>query len=362
MKGQDDEWKSERKLCNGREPVTAALVGFGAVARHGHLPWYLDGMSVSLAAVVEPTMQGRVAARELVPDIPVFSSLREMFNSIQVGFIDITAPPAAHKDLVLAALEADVDVICEKPFVTNGRELEIIERKRRPDGPMVAACHNWYYAPAIRRCLELIDAGAIGKPKEFCFTAKRSHPARGAAHWSPDWRQSVAAGGGIIADLGYHGIYLASRIFGSPPTSVEVNSVNWISSKDGADNAATVKLNYEHDRSAELNLSWLNSVRETVLTVAGSNGVVVISGNSLFVKSTIVQDFEERFDVLTADSWHVSWTSGTLDEFVRARRDAATMWRDIKWSIATLDAVYGSARSGGIIELPLQQPTLSASA
>jgi predicted dehydrogenase len=330
-------------------PLTSALVGFGSVARHGHLPWYLsNNPPVQLSAVVEPTPRGREVAQALLPRVPVFDSLKALLDARKVTFVDITAQPSAHRELILEAVAAGAHVMCEKPFVTTWRELQEIETVRHEGGPIIAACHNWYYAPAIRRGLELLAAGLIGEPLEVYFEARRPQPARGADHWQPTWRQSASEGGGIIGDLGYHGFYLVSHIFGRAPASVRAHSVRTAEDGGAAESAASLELDCGEGKRAELTLSWLSNLRSTVLRVEGARGRLLVEGDTLRLSSEGRHDAEERFEPLTADSWHASWTGAALDRFLAAVRsgDRDTCWQDIRRSVATLDAAYASVRSG----------------
>src|SRR6266581_6157537 len=153
--------------------MNAALVGFGSVARYGHLPWYLCQSSVKLAAVIEPTPLGRSVVRHLLPNVQIFSSLEELLQTQKVTFVDIVTPPSTHGELVLTAATAGVHIICEKPFVIDWNMLQRINSVRRRTRSIIAACHNWCFAPAICRGLELINKGLIGEPNRFCFTVRR---------------------------------------------------------------------------------------------------------------------------------------------------------------------------------------------
>src|SRR5207253_2471341 len=104
------------------------------------------------------------------------------------------------------------------------------------------------------------------------FAAHRPRSASGSEHWRPSWRQFRSEGGGVIADLGYHGFYLASRIFGTAPRAVSVVPNQGVGNFDEAEGAAFVELIYDGNRQASLSLSWQSTVRKTVLHVFGSTG------------------------------------------------------------------------------------------
>ncbi|MDT5295923.1 MAG: hypothetical protein QOJ76_2803, partial [Acidobacteriota bacterium] len=82
-----------------------------------------------------------------------------------------------------------------------------------------------------------------------------------------------------------------------------------------------------------------------------SRGRLVVEGDTLRVSGGGRHDTEERFELLTADSWHATWTGAALDWFLASVRsgDRDKCWQDIRWSVAALDAAYASVRSGLIV-------------
>ncbi len=325
----------------------AAIVGFGSVAKNAHLPWYLLRPDVQLVAVVEPIAAGRSLARSVMPGVLVFEDVESLLRSVDVDFLDISSPPSAHAGALLEAAKAGIAAFCEKPFVTNWHSFRRIEDARGHPAPVVACCHNWFFAPPIRRTLDLVDSGQLGEVESIQFETRRPRPAEGALHWKPEWRKTTSEGGGIIADLGYHGMYLASRIYGSAPLMVKTEAIK-DTACDGAEIAATVHLEYTRNRTAELQLSWKDIVRCTKLRVVGSGLCVIVEGDTLKLYDSKKCLKTEHFESVTADSWHASWTSGSLDQFMKSlhNRESESCWRDIRWSMCTLSAAYVSASSG----------------
>jgi predicted dehydrogenase len=289
-----------------------------------------------------------------MPQTELFSDIDDLLTSRSVTFVDITTPPAAHCALILKAVEAGIHVICEKPFVIGLEELCRIDEARRSGGPIIAACHNWYFAPAIRRALGLVAAGKIGEPQRVFFAARRSRPAEGAEYWKPTWREFTREGGGILADLGYHGFYLASRVFGSAPNLVLANSDHINGSEGKAESAAYVQLDYGDGKQAEITLSWISTIRETLFQVHGSRGSLSLQGETLTLKAFGKDDEEENFESLTVDSWHSAWIGHTLDWFVEAIRndDRDACWREIQWTVSALQAARDSMKSGIAVAFP----------
>jgi predicted dehydrogenase len=297
----------------------------------------------------------------MIPSVPVFEDVESLLRSLDVDFLDISSPPSVHVSALLKAAKAGIAAFCEKPFVTDWDSFQRIENARSHPAPVIACCHNWYFAPAIRRALELIDSGQLGDVKSVYFETRRPRPAEGARHWKPEWRRTMSDGGGIIADLGYHGMYLASRIFDTVPFAVRTVTVAKDSACDGAEVVATVELDYGNDRKAELHLSWKDVVRCTEIRVTGSRSCISIEGQTLRMYDSERCVKLDTFESVTADSWHASWTHESLDQFMKSfySREVETCWRDIRWSMAALSAAYASAKSG--VREGTVQPLLKAS-
>ena len=323
--------------------ITAALLGFGNVARHAHLPWFRASEEVQLTGIVEPTSGGRALARALVPDVPVFPTLKALLDSGRPDFVDVTAPPAAHVDLVVAALDAGMHVLCEKPFVLSASALDRVRQAWARSCRTVAACHNWTYAPSIRHALDAVRDGRIGRPERFRLAMQRRAAATGAPHWQPSWRLASSHGGGIIGDLGYHGIYLAAAVFGRPPRSVCAHADDTSGAEDAAERVARIEIDFGSMQSAHLAMSWLGMTRETRLQIDGSEGTVAVANDEVrLVTGTSEQT--ELVPSLVSDSWHAGWTAGCLDGFL-SRLDASgrlQAWKEIEWTVGALAAALES--------------------
>ena len=335
--------------------IKAALVGYGAVAQKGHLPWYQRKAAVELTAVVDPTERGRAVARHTLPDAAVFSRIEELLDSKQVDFIDITAPPAAHITLLRPTILAGIPVICEKPFVLSSLELREVSTYRNLERSIIAACHNWYYAPPFYQGLRIVHSGIIGDVRKVVFVAHRPGPSIGADNWNPVWRIHGSAGGGIIGDLGCHGFYLASRIFGKPPYVVTARSSQWSPDQDSAEISGVLELDYGLQQRATISLDWTSAERTTMLEVQGTLGAVVMTMESVMVAVGDEQRPMERFASLSNDSWHAAWIGDTLDAFLEVVQggDRASSWRDVCWNVPTLHAAYTSVRSGAPVKVEL---------
>jgi predicted dehydrogenase len=331
-------------------------VGFGNAARFGHLPWYAATQNVSLAAIIEPSPHGRRIATAAVPTAAVFDSVDAMFGALNVDFIDVASPPATHAQAVAAGVAAGAHVFCEKPFVMSRAELEPLAGAAAHKLVVVEPCHNWLHGPAIRNALSHVNSGELGPPSRVAFSALRSRPAPGADYGAPDWRDTDGSNGGILADLGYHGMYLAMRVFGVPPQSVDVSDVVYGAGRSPTPLAANCRLDFGVLGVSDLKLSWLASARKTEFLVRCERGSVSVMNDCLSIESGDRVLFKQSFGG-AEDSWHAAWIGRSLDQFIAAigapERHGCLTEASV-CSVLMLEAALTSAHAGRPVRLDVR--------
>ena len=82
--------------------LRGAIIGFGAVAEHGHTPAYARSTEIEIVAVVDPTAERRNAARRCFPGATTLATITQLPDAID--FVDICTPPSRHGEAMLGAL------------------------------------------------------------------------------------------------------------------------------------------------------------------------------------------------------------------------------------------------------------------
>src|SRR5262245_25905246 len=197
-----------------------ALIGFGNVAGHGHLPGWRRRPDVALVAVADVRAEQRDGVAAALPDVARHVSAESLLDGTNLDFVDICTPPSTHGPLVEAALERDLHVLCEKPLVGSLEALRRLHRLAAARRRVVHTVHNWHHAPIVRRTRELIAAGAVGEITGVTWHTLRTGPAAVVGQ-GENWRVDPAvAGGGVLTDHGWHVSYIVQRWIGQPPLAV----------------------------------------------------------------------------------------------------------------------------------------------
>jgi predicted dehydrogenase len=140
--------------------VKIGVVGAGAVATSVHLPILTrrsDLFKVCAIADFNTASADHLADRFGIPGDARFSSAFEMIQSGKIEAIAILNS-GSHAKLVVAALEADLKVFCEKPLAYSKNEMSAIEKALRKSRGHLMIGYMKTYDPAIIRAKESIGA------------------------------------------------------------------------------------------------------------------------------------------------------------------------------------------------------------
>jgi predicted dehydrogenase len=192
--------------------LRAGVLGIGNIAKSGHVPHYLTHPGVELVALadvdrrrVDSCMEqfGLRRARFGRPrGVHVCSSLEEMLDA-GVDLISICVPNRYHAETTITALEAGVDVLCEKPPAVTVAEAEAMAaaaaRARR------LLLYGLVYRHVARGVLPFIENGWLGRIE----IAQASWVRR-------DYVPPPELQAGALVDLGVHVLDLAWWLMGRP--------------------------------------------------------------------------------------------------------------------------------------------------
>lgn len=89
------------------------------------------------------------------------------------NLVDICMPNFLHHDVVIKAMNAGRDIICEKPLATTVEDAQDMVDTAARLGKHIYYAEDWLFAPAFRKALKIIDSGKVGKP--LYIRARKSH-------------------------------------------------------------------------------------------------------------------------------------------------------------------------------------------
>ena len=182
-----------------------------------------------------------------------------------IDAIYLPLPNSLHAEWAIKAAEAGKHVLSEKPLALNRAEAVSMFDAARRAGVMLLEAYPWWFQPATRELVGLLQGGAIGTPRfvhaAFGFTL---------ANPTHNIRLKPELGGGALLDAGSYPMSLVRLVMGDAPTSVRADAT-W--APTGVDIALTATLNFPGGRRAQLQCAMDVATYRRALIV-GDAGVI----------------------------------------------------------------------------------------
>ena len=121
---------------------------------------------------------------------------------VKPDLVLIAAPPALHRPMSVAAMDAGAWVLCEKPFCGSLAELDEIEAAEKRTGRYAACVFQMRFASSTAHLRRIADEGQLGRPLvAVCNTLWFRDAAYYAVPWRGTWASEL---GGPTMGLGIH--------------------------------------------------------------------------------------------------------------------------------------------------------------
>ncbi|MBN2305280.1 MAG: Gfo/Idh/MocA family oxidoreductase [Anaerolineae bacterium] len=211
---------------------------------------------VEFAAWVEvnDTIADEQAAKYGLDRALIFKTLDEALNVVEAdGLIDVT-PPQFHRAISLAALDAGIPVLSEKPLADTLDAAQEIVRKADQTGVLHMVAQNYRYSVPAQTVKRLLDSGELGAVGSVAVQFYKGPHFGGFREQMPY---------PLIIDMAIHHFDMLRFFLDRDPVSVFGRSWNPPWSWFGGDASASVSFGFEGGISASYDGSWCATGRET---------------------------------------------------------------------------------------------------
>jgi len=305
---------------------------------------------VALADISEASRA--TAGDELgVPPDARYETLETMTESEALDALCIATPHSLHYDQVTAALDAGLDVLCEKPLVTDLDDAKALHRRAEESENVLMVGYQRHLQPEYRLGRERWAEGD-GDPTFISAEITEDWIDGNVGTWRVD---PSLSGGGFLADTGDHVLDAVLWMTGLTPATVEADMDFEM---EDIDVRANVTVEFEEGASAHLSF-YADAPRVTERIQAwDDDGGIRIEGREWGDRSvTVVDDDGSEADPYLSerDSAYVNPRS-KLDGFVDAIEGEASVpatTRDAVRATAVSEAAYESAKAGEPVTVDL---------
>ncbi|MGC4106616.1 MAG: Gfo/Idh/MocA family oxidoreductase [Thermomicrobiales bacterium] len=317
-----------------------------------------DGDAIDLVAVADPSTWARTVAEEDgIPPTQIFVSMDEALHFVEADAVLIVTPPATHRAVATAALEAGKHVLIEKPLATTIEDATAIAELATERGLTLMVSQNYRYHAPVRALRRLLDSGDYGTPVAIEIVFMKDS----RAMW-PAENFRYAMDNPLLLDMSIHHLDMLRAISGRNATSIAVESWKVPDSPYQGDVSLAALIRLEGDLPVVYRGSWASVGPQT--TWNGDWRILTDRGRLAWV-GWAGADHEDQItwqafdcnaapEVLRQEPLAQSGFAGSLHAFVDAvgsGTEPETSATDNLHSLAMLFAGVESAERGGSVAI-----------
>lgn len=180
------------------EPVGLGLIGCGAFGRFclEQYEQLADVRAIAVADVHEEAARHTAAAFQL----EACATPEALLARDDIQMVHLATPPATHRDLAIAALQAGKHVLCEKPLAIRLEDGRAMVQAAREADRRLSVNLIMRYNPLCEAVHRMFAEGLLGQPLHGFFENYAKDEPLGPDHWFWDPTRS----GGIFIEHGVH--------------------------------------------------------------------------------------------------------------------------------------------------------------
>ena len=222
---------------------------------------------VNLRGIYDIKAERRELARSR--GIFAYDSFDAVLSDPEVDLVTVAIPNDAHPEVVIRALEAGKNAICEKPVAITSAELQTMIDAAHRSGKLFTVHQNRRWDVDFLAMKQLMKTGEIG---ELIRVESRIHGSRGIPS---DWRGKKAYGGGMLYDWGVHLIDQILQLIDEKVRYVYCTLENI--TNDEVDDGFRLEITFESGKTAYVEVGTLNFIAMPRFYMKCKSGTALIS-------------------------------------------------------------------------------------
>lgn len=284
IKKQAGERSAAKKDGRIMKKMKVAVVGYGGMGG-----WHTEKLLKSDVAELAGIYDIRRERNELAESrgIHAYGSLRELLQDSEVELVTVAVPNDAHEDVVVKALNAGKNVICEKPVALSLESLNRMIEAAEKNHVHFSTHQNRRWDVDYLAMKQVHDSGELGK---VINVESRIHGSRGIPS---DWRGEKVHGGGMLYDWGIHLIDQMLMIFGFENVESVYCICDHITNQE-VDDGFRLDLNFKNGQRATVEVGTYNFIAMPRFYMRAEKG------------SALITDWREEAQVVKCTHWHES--------------------------------------------------------
>lgn len=258
---------------------------------------FLNLPGVTLDAVADLRQERLDDISCYFPTVRTTKNFQELLGS-NIDAVTIATPVHTHYPLAKAAILAGKHVLVEKPLTARSDQAEELVELAEKQGVVLMVGHTFQYNPAVELVREIVHGRHLGKL--FYINSTRAN----LGLLQPDIN--------VMWDLAPHDISILCYILDRNPISVSARGATYVNKYRNLHEVVYLHLVFERDVRANIHLSWLDPVKQRVVTMVGSQKMLVYDDINPHDTKVIVYDkgVDVPFYSVTEEEFRASYRHG----------------------------------------------------
>jgi predicted dehydrogenase len=332
---------------NSDRPVRVAVVGLGYWGPN--LARNLQRIDrCTLAACCDLDEANHTRFRSAFASARFTTSLDDVLDDQTIDAVCVATGAATHAVIARRVIDAGKHVFVEKPLALTGSDARMLVDHAAANGRVLVVGHLLRFHPGFRKVEQLVVSGQLGRV--LYLYANRQNFGKVRQDENALW------------SLGPHDLSLALALAGEPPVEVSARGACYL--QPGIEDVVFCYLRFASGVTAHLHLSWLDPHKRRMLTVVGTERMVVFDDTETDRKVTVYEKaswpkrFETwgEFQALQSGDIHIPRIDSVeplavqmqaFVDAVRAGRAVVATGEEGLAVVAVLEALAASLRAGG---------------
>ena len=347
-----------------RKNIRYALIGCGRISPNHIAAAQANNLNIAAICDICPeNMEDKVNKFKLPETVKLYTDYKEMLQKENPNLVAIATESGKHAEIALDCIEANCNLIIEKPIALSIADANAIIDAAKRKGVKVCTNHQNRFNKAIQKIRDAVEKGRFGKM--FYGTAhirwNRNWEYYGRAPWRGTWAQD----GGALMNQCIHNIDLLNWMMGKKPIEVF---------------AYTDRLNHPYIEAEDLGIALVRFADgsygiiegttdiypanlEETLYLFGEKGTVKAGGKSVNIIeewrfSDAIDDADDvksKFNENPPNVYgfgHTPLYTDVIDS-IKTNREPYVTAEDGKQALEMVLAIYKSAAEGKHVKLPL---------
>ena len=239
-------------------PIKYGLIGTGMMGQE-HIRNLNLIDDCEIVALADSNEEMRSKAKNLSGNsVATFSNYKDLLNANMCDAIIIATPNDTHHQILLAVLEQNLPILCEKPLCTSSVHCREVIKKASTNSCPIWVAMEYRYMPPLQKLLTELANGIVGNPR---MVAIREHRFP-FLEKVEDWNRFSKRTGGTLVEKCCHFWDLMRLILNCNPirvfasAGINVNHLDEVyegRTPDIIDNAFVI-VEFENEKRAVLDL------------------------------------------------------------------------------------------------------------